>query len=48
MAIAGAVTNVCCESSARAAAELEYRVILVSDVLPEHAHGLLEATLAAC
>jgi nicotinamidase-related amidase len=44
--IAGAVTNVCCESSARDAAELEYKVILVSDALSGHAHGLHEATLA--
>ena len=44
--IAGTVTNICCESSARDAAELEYKVILVSDVLSGHAHGLHEATLA--
>ena len=44
--IAGAVTNICCESSARDAAELEYKVILVSDALSGHAHGLHEATLA--
>jgi ureidoacrylate peracid hydrolase len=44
--IAGAVTNICCESSARDAAELDYKVILVSDVLAGHAHGLHEATLA--
>jgi nicotinamidase-related amidase len=44
--IAGAVTNICCESSARDAAELEYRVIMVSDALSGHAHGLHEATLA--
>ena len=44
--IAGAVTNICCESSARDAAELEYRVIMVSDALAGHAHGLHEATLA--
>jgi nicotinamidase-related amidase len=44
--IAGMVTNICCESSARDAAELEYRVILVSDALSGHAHGLHEATLA--
>jgi nicotinamidase-related amidase len=44
--IAGAVTNICCESSARDAAELEYKVILVSDVLAGHSHGLHEATLA--
>lgn len=44
--ITGAVTNICCESSARDAAELEYKVILVSDALSGHAHGLHEATLA--
>jgi nicotinamidase-related amidase len=40
------VTNICCESSARDAAELEYKVILISDALSGHAHGLHEATLA--
>jgi nicotinamidase-related amidase len=44
--IAGAATNICCESSARDAAELEYKVIMVSDALSGHAHGLHEATLA--
>lgn len=44
--IAGAVTNICCESSARDATELGYKVILVSDALAGHAHGLHEATLA--
>ena len=44
--IAGAVTNICCESSARDAAELEYKVIMISDALSGHAHGLHEATLA--
>ena len=44
--IAGAVTNICCESSARDAAELEYKVILISDALSGQAHGLHEATLA--
>jgi ureidoacrylate peracid hydrolase len=44
--IAGSATNVCCESSARDAAELEYKVIMVSDALSGHAHGLHEATLA--
>ena len=44
--IAGAVTNICCESSARDAVELEYKVILVSDALSGQAHGLHEATLA--
>jgi ureidoacrylate peracid hydrolase len=44
--IAGAVTNICCESSARDATELDYKVILLSDALSGHAHGLHEATLA--
>ena len=44
--ISGAVTNICCESSARDAAALEYKVIMVSDALSGHAHGLHEATLA--
>lgn len=44
--IAGAVTNVCCESSARDAVELGYKVIMVSDALSGHAHRLHEATLA--
>jgi nicotinamidase-related amidase len=44
--IAGLVTNICCESSARDAAELEYKVILISDALSGQAHGLHEATLA--
>ena len=43
--IVGTVTNVCCESSARDAVELGYRVTLVSDCLAGHAHGLHEATL---
>ena len=44
--VAGAVTNICCESSARDAVELDYKVIMVSDALSGHAHGLHEATLA--
>lgn len=40
------MTNICCESSARDAAELEYKVIMISDALSGHAHGLHEATLA--
>jgi nicotinamidase-related amidase len=44
--IAGAVTNICCESSARDAAELEYKVIMISDALSGQSHGLHEATLA--
>ena len=44
--VAGAVTNICCESSARDAVELDYKVIMISDALSGHAHGLHEATLA--
>jgi nicotinamidase-related amidase len=44
--IAGTVTNICCESSARDAVELGYKVIMVSNALSGHAHGLHEATLA--
>ena len=44
--VAGTVTNICCESSARDAAELGYKVIMISDALAGHAHGLHEATLA--
>ncbi len=44
--IAGAVTNICCESSARDAVELGYKVIMVSDALSGQAHGLHEASLA--
>ncbi|MEM7121450.1 MAG: cysteine hydrolase [Pseudomonadota bacterium] len=43
--IAGTVTNVCCESSARDAVELGYRVVMVSDAMAGHAFGLHEATL---
>jgi ureidoacrylate peracid hydrolase len=44
--ITGTVTNICCESSARDATELGYKVIMISDALAGHAHGLHEATLA--
>jgi nicotinamidase-related amidase len=44
--IVGAVTNVCCEASARDAAELQYKVTMVSDALIGHSFGLHEATLA--
>jgi ureidoacrylate peracid hydrolase len=44
--IAGAVTNICCESSARDAVELDYKVIMISDALSGQAHGLHEATLS--
>ncbi|UUX51821.1 cysteine hydrolase [Nisaea acidiphila] len=43
--ITGTVTNVCCESSARDAVELGYKVTMVSDALAGHAFGLHEATL---
>ena len=43
--ICGTVTNVCCESSARDAVELGYRVIMVSDLNVGHGHGLHEAAL---
>jgi len=43
--IAGTVTNVCCESSARDAVELGYRVVMISDALAGHGHGLHEASL---
>ena len=45
--VAGAVTNVCCESSARDAAELDYRVVMISDALTGHSFGAHEASLAA-
>lgn len=44
--IVGLVTNVCCESSARDATELEYKVTMVSDALWGHGNGQHEATLA--
>lgn len=44
--IVGAVTSVCCEASARDAAELQYKVTMVSDALIGHSFGLHEATLA--
>jgi nicotinamidase-related amidase len=44
--VVGAVTNVCCEASARDACELEYEVTLVSDCMWGHKQGQHEATLA--
>jgi ureidoacrylate peracid hydrolase len=44
--IAGTVTNICCEATARDAAELDYKVIMVSDAMQGHAWGLHEAALA--
>jgi len=45
--IAGTVTNVCCESSARDAVELGYRVTMVSNAMRGYAFGLHEASLTA-
>jgi nicotinamidase-related amidase len=44
--IAGAVTNVCCGSSARDASELGYRIVMVSDALVGQSFGVGEAELA--
>ena len=44
--VVGAVTNVCCEASARDAAELDYEVTMVSDCLWGHQQGQHEASLA--
>jgi nicotinamidase-related amidase len=44
--IAGLVTNVCCESSARDACELYYRVTMISDACVGHSFGLHEASLS--
>ncbi len=44
--IAGTVTNVCCESSARDACELGYQVTMVSDANVGHSFGLHEASLS--
>jgi nicotinamidase-related amidase len=44
--IAGLVTNVCCESSARDACELDYRVTMISDACVGHSFGLHEASLS--
>lgn len=43
--IVGAVTNVCCEASARDAAELQYKVTMVSDALIGQSLELDRATL---
>lgn len=43
--IAGAVTNVYCEASARDAAELQYKVTMLSDALIGQSPDLDEATL---
>ena len=44
--IVGMVTNVCCESTARDATELDYQVTMVSDAMWGHKEGQHEATLA--
>lgn len=44
--IVGAVTNVCCEASARDAAELQYKVTLVSDALVGWSEEQNQATFA--
>lgn len=44
--IAGLVTNICCESSARDATELGYQVTMVSDANIGQSYGLHEASLA--
>lgn len=43
--IAGTVTNVCCESSARDAVELGYKITMIADANAGHSHGLHEASL---
>lgn len=40
------MTNVCCGASARDAAELHYKVTMVSDALVGQSYGLHEASLA--
>ena len=44
--VVGLATNICCESTARDACELGYRVTMVSDALIGNAWGLHEASLA--
>ena len=44
--IAGSQTSVCCEASARDAAELDYKVTLISDLLVTHREDAAEAALA--
>lgn len=43
--IAGTVTNICCESSARDAYEHGYKVTMISDCNAGHSFGLHEASL---
>ncbi len=44
--IVGMVTNVCCESTARDATELDYQVTMISDAMWGHKQGQHDATLA--
>lgn len=44
--IVGAVTNVCCEASARDAAELQYKVTMISDALVGWSQEQNQATFA--
>jgi nicotinamidase-related amidase len=44
--VAGLATSVCCESSARDACELGYKVTMVSDALAGQSFGVHEASLA--
>ena len=44
--IVGMVTNVCCDSTARGATELDYQVTMISDAMWGHKEGQHEATLA--
>ena len=44
--ITGLVTNICCESSARDACELGYRVTMISDACVGQSFGLHEASLS--
>ena len=44
--IVGMVTNVCCESTARGATELDYEVTMISDSMWGHKEGQHESTLA--
>jgi ureidoacrylate peracid hydrolase len=45
--IAGTATNVCCESSARDAMMLNFKVVMVSDALATHADAEHNASLSA-
>jgi nicotinamidase-related amidase len=45
--ITGTATNVCCESSARDAMMLNFKVVMVSDALATHSDEEHNATLSA-